>query len=269
MKPFFFGDELKEIAVEEVRVSPYQPRKEFSSEDLEELAASIREIGLIHPPVVRECEDGAYELIAGERRLRAVKLLGRAKVQALVRRQGNCLSAKSALIENIQRRDLNPLEIAAALKNLIEISKLTQEELADQVGKKRSTIANYLRLLQLPLEIQKKILDGGLSMGHGKAILSLPNALQKAFAGEIVERYLTVRQAEKRAKSILERKCDKAKKEGQSVFLFDLKSRLEERFGTKVEVDGSLQSGGQRGKITFEYHSLDDLDRLLEAWEIR
>lgn len=261
MNGIFFEGELREIALEKIRGSPYQPRREFFLDDLEELAASIQEVGLIHPPVVRECRDGTYELIAGERRLRAIKLLGWIKIQVLVRRQGDTLSAKGSLIENIQRKDLNPLEVASALKNWMESSQLTQEELADQVGKKRSTIANYLRLLQLPGEIQKKVLEGSLSMGHAKAILSLPPERQRGFALEILRDNLTVRGAENRAKKILEGKYKKEEKI-LNLFFSDLKTLLEERFGTRV----TLQGGKEKGKVTFEYHTLDDLDRLLQSW---
>lgn len=256
-------DLLLEVDIDSVQVNPLQPRKIFILDDIEELAASIQEIGLIHPPVVRKLRENQFELIAGERRLRALKHLKKNRITILLRQSEEVDSAKSALIENIQRIDLNAIEIAMAMQELIQRYQLTQEQLADRIGKKRSTVANYLRVLQLPELIQEMILNGQLSLGHAKAILSLPKHLQLGMAKSIVEDQLTVRQAEKRAARIEQVK--KTKKHKQDVFIFEIKNQLEQHFGTKV----TMQSQGPQGKITFDYYSLDDLDRLLESFGVR
>lgn len=253
-------NELKEVEVESIKQNPHQPRKDFSLEDLEELAASIEEIGLIHPPLVRLLEDGTYELIAGERRLRALKLLGYPRIPVVVRETSDQLSAKGALIENLQRVDLNPLEVAYALRDLAEKLNLTQEELADRVSKKRSTVANYLRLLHLQPKIQEYISSGKLTMGHAKAILSMPLDKQLPFAEAMIVESWTVRESEKMAKNSF----TKNKKSSQDLFLKQIKKKLEHVFGTEVDI--SIK--GKGGEISIKYHNLDDLDRLLHLWEI-
>lgn len=172
--PSEIRDEFKQISIEHIRVNPYQPRREFKEEELRELAQSIRSVGLIHPPLVRPVPHSSfYELISGERRFKAAQLAGFTTIPVYIRHISDPISAQAALIENMQRSDLNPLEIAFALKALMMEFELTQEELANKIGKKRSTIANFLRLLTLPEKIRESLSKESISMGHAKAILGL------------------------------------------------------------------------------------------------
>lgn len=256
------ADNLIEIPAEQIVMSPYQPRRLFARNELEELAQSIRAVGLIHPPVVRYLpESSQYELVSGERRLRAAELAGLRLIPVIVRQSSSMDAAQAALIENIQRVDLNPIEIAKALKSLIEQFDWTQEELSKRIGKKRSTVANYLRLLTLPKSIQESLTQGEITMGHAKAILSLEGFERQMRLHDIVRRDdLTVRQAEETAL----RMGDKVKKTSANnpkhdCFEEDLIARLQQRLGTKVALIGN----GKQGKICIDYYSLDDLDRLL------
>lgn len=254
---------IKEVPLALVMVNPYQPRRYFAQEELEELALSIKAVGLIHPPVVRLREDGeTYELVSGERRLRATQLAGMEKITVLVRNSSHAISAQAALIENIQRVDLNPIEIAKALRSLIEQFGFLQEELAARVGKKRSTVSNYLRLLGLPKRIQDSVSSGEMTMGHAKAILSLEGFEKQNLLFELILRDgLTVREAEEASLRIAE----KAKKQTlvyaeRNFYLEQIAQRIQDKLGTKVTVQGK----GKRGRITIDYYSLDDLDRLLD-----
>lgn len=190
-------ERLLEIPIDEINPNPYQPRKSLGEESLEELANSIRQHGLLQPIIVRKVDD-RYEIVAGERRYRAAKMAGLQKVPAIVKEVSDEESMEYALIENLQREDLNPIEAASALKLLMERFGLTQEEVADKIGKNRSTVANLLRLLKLPEEIQNMVSEGKISMGHARALLSLDNPEeQKKLALEIVNRSLSVREVEK------------------------------------------------------------------------
>ena len=257
---------IKVIEWDTVRVSPFQPRRHFSDKELDELAASIRAVGLIHPPVVRKIESGGkilyYELISGERRWRAAKRAGLEKLSVLVRDSNDEHAAKSTLIENVQRIDLDPIEIAEAFQKLISVFRMTQEEVAEKVGKKRSTLANYLRLLALPETIQHTLSKGEISMGHAKAILSLDSAqLQKMFTKLIVEKQLTVRDAEKQSRKFTSKK--KKKKKGAAFrdpYIEEIEEQLKQRFGTKVVISKARRGG----KITLHYYSMEDLERLSE-----
>ncbi len=255
-------DELKHLSLSQIRVNPYQPRREFKLEDLEELAQSIRSVGLLHPPLVRPLPHSQfYELIAGERRFRAAQLASLATIPVYVRKTGYSISAQAALIENIQRVDLNSLEIAKALKRLMVEFGLTQDQLAQQIGKKRSTIANYLRLLTLPPSIQDSIAKSCITMGHAKAILALNQEEKQVLLHELILRDdLNVREAEQAAQRIGE----KAKKQQLSYvprdfYLEQLANKMRERLGTQV----SIQAKGKKGRISIDYYSFDDLDRLL------
>lgn len=255
INPLFLGnmkETIEEVDIRLIYENPHQPRRFFASDDLEELAASIQEIGLIHPPAVRKV-DKKFELIAGERRLRALKLLGKERIPVVVREISSSGSAHSALIENIQRVDLNVMEVAFALKELMGRLNITQEELADKVGKKRSTVANYLRLLQLPEEIQSLLRNQTLTMGHAKAVFSLPRMAQHQLCQAIIKENLSVREAEARARRLLK---VKTRKKFEDVHLTELKNQLEKQFGTKVEISDS--------KIVFDYYGWEDLDRILE-----
>lgn len=255
-------DELKHIPLTHIQVNPYQPRKEFKMEELEELAQSIRTVGLLHPPLVRPLSNSSqYELISGERRFRAAQLAALTTIPVYIRKTNYSVSAQAALIENIQRVDLNPLEIAKALKKLMVEFGLTQDQLAHQIGKKRSTIANYLRLLILPPVIQESLAQDFITMGHAKAILSLDQEDKQVLLYELILRDdLNVREAEQAAQRIGE----KAKKQQLSYvprdfYLEQLADKIREKLGTQV----SIQAKGKKGRISIDYYSLDDLDRLL------
>lgn len=259
-------EEIREIPIESIRTNPHQPRKFFNSEELEDLAASIKSVGLIHPPVVRPLEDGSYELIAGERRLRASQMAGFKSIPVHVRSSDPSHSAQAALVENIQRVDLNPLEVARALKELMTQFGWNQEELGQRVGKKRSTVANYLRLLTLPQMIQDSIRSGKISMGHAKAILSSDSVEKQILIYELILRDdLTVREAEDTARRIEEKDKKRSLVYAERDFYLEhLASKIQDRLGTKVIIHGK----GKSGKITVDYYNLDDLDRLLDLWGI-
>lgn len=261
-------DELKHVLLSQILVNPYQPRREFNSEELEELAQSIRTVGLLHPPLVRPLPtSNSYELISGERRFRAAQLASLSMIPVYVRTISYSLSAQAALVENIQRVDLNPLEIAQALKRLLDEFGYTQESLAKQIGKKRSTLANYLRLLTLPSSIQESIRKDIMSMGHGKAILSLEKEDRQILLHELIIRdQLSVREAEEAAARLSE----KVKKQelvyvSRDLYLEHLENKMREKLGTQV----SMQSKGKGGHISIDYYDLDDLDRLLSIFGIR
>lgn len=255
-------EELKHIPLSQIVVNPYQPRREFKSNELEELAESIRAVGIIHPPLVRPLPDSSlYELISGERRFRAAQLADLETIPVYVRKTSYSISAQAALIENVQRVDLNPLEIAKALKRLMVDFAFDQEALAKRIGKNRSTIANYLRLLTLPQVIQDSIAQCCITMGHAKAILALDHPDKQSLLHELILRDdMNVREAEKAAARISE----KAKRKQLSYVTRDfhleqISNKIRERLGTKV----MIQAKGKRGRISIDYYGYDDLDRLL------
>lgn len=260
-------DEIREIPIGDITINPFQPRREFAEEELQELAASISAVGLIHPPAVKLKEDGkTYELISGERRWRASRLAGLQTISVVVRQSSLSHSAQAALIENVQRVDLNPIEIAIALRRLVDEFGLNQEELAQRIGKKRSTIANYLRLLTLPKYIQNSVIKGTITMGHAKAILSLVPFEQQQLLFELIIRDgLTVRQAEESALRISEKgKRKQLLPVTRDFHLEQLAEKAQQSLGTKV----FIQSSGKKGKIVIDYYSYDDLDRLLAIFGI-
>ncbi len=252
-------EELRLVEIKQIKTNPFQPRREFAKEELEELASSIKSVGIIHPPVVRPLygSNNEYELLAGERRLRASELAGLKAINVIIKNFSNLYSAEAALIENIQRVDLNPLEIAKALKSLAEDFKWTQEEISEKVGKKRSTIANYFRLLTLPAAIKESLTKNLLTMGHAKAILSLQYEKdQLALHERVLKENLSVRQTE--ALVLKKSKADKAEEyidPQRDFFLEAIAKKMEERLGTKVIVTNS--------KVIIDYYNLDDLDRIL------
>jgi len=255
---------MLEIELSQIRENPYQPRKQFNHEELEELAQSIQSVGVLQPPVVRRIEEGKYELIAGERRFRAAELAGFKTIQVLVNQKTGHYSAEAALIENIQRVDLNPLDIARALRRLLVEFGLQQEELADKVGKKRSTVTNYLRLLSLPHKIQESLQSGEITMGHAKAILSVDGFEEQLYLHRmIIEDSLSVREAEEAAakSQVKPPKKKVVSVTANDVYLRDLEEKLQQRLGTKV----TINSQGKRGKILIDYYNLDDLERVLEV----
>lgn len=260
-------EELKAVPIEKISVNPHQPRRQFSEGDLEELSSSIREVGLIHPPLVRPLEEeGFYELVSGERRYRASKMAGLKEIKVIIRKSSRSLSAQQALVENIQRVDLNPIDIAKALQSLIDEFGFNQEELAQRVGKKRPTVANYLRLLSLSTSIQQSVLQGAISMGHAKAILTLSDDEKQVLLHDLILRDgLSVRESEKAAQRIEV----KAKKQtlvysNRDFYLEQLSEKIQDRLGTKVSIAGK----GKRGRISIDYYNLDDLDRLLALFGV-
>jgi ParB family chromosome partitioning protein len=245
--------------IEEIKPSKSQPRKTFSNEKLDELAASIRAKGIIQPLVVRNKGDH-YELIAGERRWRAAQRAGLREVPVVIQDVSDDTAVELALIENIQREDLNAVEEAEAYQALLERFTLSQEELARRVGKERSTVANALRLLKLPAEIKRDIVEERLAMGHARALLSLETAEQlKKGRDEIIRRGLTVRETENLVKKLKTNRAHVAKKQLDPQ-LIDLVEQLKRRFGAKV----ALRQSSRGGKIEINYSSLEDLTRIID-----
>jgi ParB family chromosome partitioning protein len=251
---------VQEIPLDRIVTNPKQPRRVFEESTLEELANSIREKGVLQPVIVKKAEDDRYILVAGERRLRAARLAGLKTIPAIVKEATEAEAVEIALIENIQRDDLNPLEMAEAFQRLIDEFGYTQEQLATRIGKDRATVANYLRILKLPPDIKEYILSGQISLGHAKAILSLPTKTsQIEVARQVLRRGLSVRQTERLCKA-LSKKPPKASKKEKDPNIAALEERLKRSLGTKV----TLKHRGGKGKIEIEYYSLDELDRLIE-----
>jgi len=255
---------LIEIRVEELSPNPYQPRRSFSEESLQELAASIKEHGIIQPLIVIQRGD-RYLLVAGERRWRAAQTLGLAVIPAIVKSFSEKELMEIALIENLQREDLNPLDTAVAYQRLLGEFALTQEELAERVGKSRAAVANTLRLLNLPEEIQEHVSRGTISAGHAKALLGLKEEGERiALANKVLEEGLSVRQTEELVKNwenISPPKDKKVEKKEKNLDLIEIEERLKNFLGTKVEIN----CGRKKGKIEIEYYSAEDLERILEC----
>lgn len=254
-----------EIPVEQIRVNPFQPRKNFNEETLDELAESIRVQGIIQPITVRKISKEEYQLISGERRLLACKKAGVKKVPAFIRQANDQQMLELALIENIQRDNLNSIEIAISYQRLISECSLKQEELGERVGKKRTTVTNYLRLLKLPPEIQAAIRDEKISMGHARAIINVDNIdTQLALFHKTIREDLSVRKVESLVRLMTEQRKIKVPKKGKSELPADLKhiqSKLSSRFGTKIEF---MNKPGYKGEIRIPYFSLEDLNRILD-----
>jgi len=251
---------IVEIPLAEIRPSPFQPRKRFDDKKLDELAASIRAQGILSPVIVRQIP-GGYELVAGERRLRAAERAGLERIPAVVREMSNAEMLEVALIENVQREDLNPIEEAEVYRRLIEEFGLTQEEMAARVGKDRASVANALRLLKLPHPIREDLIEGAMSPGHGRALLGLEGRDLQLKAREVVmQRGLSVRATEllvKRLKSgpAAQDRTLRRKAPG----LAQVEEQLRRTLATKVRIIRR----GQRGRIEVEFYSEDDLDRLV------
>jgi len=241
--------------------NPRQPRRVFEEEALQELAESIRRDGVQEPIIVRRVGD-RYEIVCGERRCRAAVMAGLKTIPAICRDVADGDMLKFGLIENIQREDLNAIELAIAYKQLMQEYNWTQERLAEEVGKKRATVANTIRLLQLPEVIQEQVADGTLSMGHARAILAVDGvSTQLALARKVAEKGLSVRQAEQQATKQMEKKSRKENEvAAKPPHILELEDALRRRLGAKVAI--KEQNAG-RGRIEIEYFSLDDLERLL------
>jgi ParB family chromosome partitioning protein len=255
---------VSEVAIDRIRPNREQPRTVFRDQELGELAESLRSVGVLQPLVVRRVADG-YELIAGERRLRAAKLAGLATVPVIERRTSDEDVLTIALIENLQREDLNPIEKARGFKELIDRHGLTQEDAARRLGKDRSSVANFLRLLELAAPVQEMLADGRVTMGHARALASLSDmAAQVKVAQEIAEQGLSVRQIERlvtgmqTAEPRLRRARTIVRKPAH---IRDLEDRVRERLGTKVEI--AYRSG--KGRMIIRFFSDDDFQRVLDA----
>jgi ParB family chromosome partitioning protein len=256
------GAQLREVAVTDVAPNPKQPRQVFDDEALEELSHSVREFGLLQPIVVRENPDGGYELIMGERRLRAARAAGLDTVPAIVRDTTDDAMLRDALLENIHRVQLNPLEEAAAYQQLLEEFGATHEELASRIGRSRSQVTNTIRLLKLPVKVQTRVAAGVISAGHARALLGLPDAeAQDALATRIVAEGMSVRATEE-AVAMAAAERPTAKRRVRNITapgVEELGSRLSDRFETKVKI----QIGRAKGRIVVEFGSVDDLQRII------
>ncbi|HEY6680931.1 MAG TPA: ParB/RepB/Spo0J family partition protein [Actinomycetota bacterium] len=259
---------LMEVPVNAVAPNPKQPRTRFDDETIATLAASIREVGILQPLVVRRAGDGRYELIAGERRLRAAKAAGLASVPIVLRDSEDADLLREALIENIHREDLNPIEQAEAFKALLGELGLKQEELADRVGVSRSHIANTIRLLALPLDVQQLLADEKITAGHARAVLSLGDReAMTSLATRIPAEDLSVRQTEDVVRRFLEvpQATEDKKRVAESITakpdanLAEVEEILSEQLATRV----SIQMGAKRGKVVIEFGSPDDLERIV------
>jgi len=255
-----------ELEIDAIEINPFQPRTNFNEESLRELSTSIKELGVIQPITVRKQEYNKYQLISGERRLRASKLAGLTHIPAYIRIANDNDSLVMALVENIQRHDLDPIEIALSYQRLIDEIQLTQEQMSDRVGKKRSTIANYLRLLKLDPIIQTGIRDGFITMGHGRAIINIDDHdAQADIYQKIVSQNLSVRETEALVKSYhesLNPAAAKAVAKGASFNVDDTeKKTFTNFFGAKVDVKVDAKG---KGKITIPFHSEEDFNRIIK-----
>lgn len=255
---------LLEVPVNAVSPNPKQPRTRFDDEGIGSLARSIREVGILQPIVVRKAGAG-YELIAGERRLRAAKLAGLATIPVVVRDTHDADTLREALIENIHREDLGPIELAEAFRQLLEELGLKQEELADRVGVSRSHIANTIRLLQLPIDVQQLLTDGKLQAGHARALLTLGDAeAQNTLALRTVAEDLTVRDVEELVRRYVDGPAEDPKTKvvdppPSDTTMSEVEEILSEQLATRVQI----QMGKKRGRVVIEFGSADDLDRIV------
>lgn len=250
---------ILEIPIEDVRPNRYQPRKTFDDTKLADLISSIKKKGVVQPIIVQKVDSG-YELIAGERRWRAAQKAGMNKIPALIKEVTNEESLELALIENIQRENLNPMEESRAYQRLADEFNLTQEEIAKRVGKDRSSIANYVRLLKLPQEIQDSISNEELTMGHARALLSLNSAKEQiSLKDRIIKKGMSVREVESIINRERQTKGESAKKI-VDIFKNRLEEELQRFLGTKV----NIIKGRKRGKIEIVFYSDDDLERIIE-----
>lgn len=258
-----------ELDLKDIYPNPSQPRKIFEPKALDELASSIKINGVIMPIVVNKDKDGKYMIIAGERRFRASKIAGKDTIPAIVKDYDDRKIQEISLIENLQREDLNPIEAATAMKQLMDDYGLTQEELSERIGKSRSAVANTLRLLSLDGEVIKMVSDGKISSGHARALVTLPTEMQKKIAKKTVSDGLSVRGTEQEVKNYFNPPAEQKRQKrirneaDQSAELKDLISRMQQTLGTKVQAVGN----DKKGRIYIDYYTTDDLDRLCDIIE--
>ncbi|GHE68864.1 ParB/RepB/Spo0J family partition protein [Roseivirga thermotolerans] len=262
------GGSLNEIPLDQIQVNPYQPRTHFDRTALEELAESIKVQGIIQPITVRKLSDKEYQLISGERRFQASKIAGLENIPAYIRTADDQQMLEMALIENIQRENLNAIEIALSYQRLLDECNLKQEELGDRVGKNRTTVNNYLRLLRLPPDIQAGIRDQKISMGHARAIINVEDVAKQLYIyNKTVDEGLSVRKVEQLVRDLMSKSVDdpKPEKKGsnhhKNYEVQQIQTKLSSHFGTRV----SLKADGQfRGEIKIPFVSTEDLNRILE-----
>ncbi len=256
-------DSLREISIDAISPNPYQARMVWDQQELADLAESIKANGVIQPIIVRPDGSG-YQLIAGERRFRATQLASLATIPALVREASDEQLLELALIENIHRTNLNPIERAKAYQNYLNTFSITQAEAAQRLGEDRSVIANYLRLLDLPDEVKTMLIEGQLTMGHARAILALPtDELRRRLANRAMAGRLSVREVERLVrKQLTGLDHPRTAVRSKPAHIFDLESKLSSQLGTKVSIE--TRKNGQRGKIVIEFYSLDEFDRIAE-----
>ena len=248
---------VQKINISQIIPNPAQPRKNFKNEELKELSSSIKNQGLIQPIIVKPISKGQFQIIAGERRWRACQLNGMHEVDCVIKNINDTSILEAALIENIQREDLNVIEEANAYKGLINIKSISNENLAKLIGKSPSHVSNILRLLELDPKIQKMVIDGELSMGHARALIGVPNAIYKA--NEIIEKKLSVRQVEKITSEF---KKNKTKKTLKDPNIIDLEKELSDKIGLKTSIQ--FNESGSSGSLTLYYSDLNQLDDLMK-----
>ncbi|PSQ67565.1 MAG: chromosome partitioning protein ParB [Bacteroidetes bacterium QH_2_64_74] len=270
---------VAEVAVDRIRPNPYQPRQEFKDASLDELAASIEQIGIIQPITVRALGDGEFEIISGERRLRAARRAGMEHLPAFIREADSEEMLEMALVENVQREELNPIEIALGYQRLVEECELTQEEVAERVSKSRATVSNFLRLLQLPPRIQAALRDKEVSMGHARALIAVDDEdVQVELLEKAIEEDLSVREVERRVRDWHEGDADEGEESEElaaeanpsapepvpdrsDLQLKELRDELRSQFSTQVQIHHRKDG---EGSIEISYYSEEDLERLLE-----
>lgn len=255
---------LRELPIEEIGPNPYHPRSRFDDDAIRELAASIKATGMLQPVLVRRAGADGYQLVAGERRLRAAKLAGLAGIPAVIRDVGDREMMELSLVENIQRENLNPIEEAKAYQTLVDKVGMTHDQISERVGRQRASISNSLRLLTLPAEVQDMVGSEALSAGHARALLGLPTAGDQLAASRyVVAKGFSVRRTEAFVRRRLRRQHTRPRairRDG----LDEWENRLQRKFGTQV----SILPGRKGGKVEFEYYGQEDLERLFEAWGI-
>lgn len=257
------GEKFFQCPIGSIEPNPYQPRQDFAAADLEEMVESVREKGIITPLLVSRTKEG-YQLIAGERRWRAAQRAGLDQVPVVVREVTPAESLELALIENIHRKDLNAVEEALAYKRLMEESGATQEEVAKRLGKDRSTVANFLRLLKLPIYVQKDLVDGRLSMAHARVLAGLKSTEElKAFRDLVIKKGLSVRQLEEMVKRRAQTKPPKKKESETEYYFRSVADNLKRTLGTRVDI----KKRGKEGRIVIYFYSDDELDRLIDQLE--
>ncbi len=254
-------DGVVELKVEQLRRGRYQPRVRMDDEALEELAASIRSQGIIQPILVRELPAGGYEILAGERRWRAAQRAGLAEVPVVIRQVADEAAMAVALIENIQREDLGPIEEAAGIRRLLDEFGLTHQQVAETIGRSRTAVSNLLRLLNLDAPVRDHLAEGHIEMGHARALLSLPKERQAGACEVVMHRRLSVRQAEQLVRRLLapSTSSESSGKTEKSGDIRALEDELSEKLGASVHID----HGRRRGRLVIEYHDLDELDGIL------